>query len=74
MGRNSEFQVATGREPDAYPVYKLKAELHGHLINDHEYLRDGIGSTYPPSKAEMQRIHDMLHEHDTRPQSDHIHG
>ena len=45
------------------PMPKTKADVNGHLVNDHEYTEEGAGSTVPPSKDELHRQHHWLHAH-----------
>lgn len=45
------------------PMPKTKPELNGHLVNDHEYLEEGAGSSARnlPSKADLEAQHASLH-------------
>lgn len=67
MSRYSEFVYGTSgpSDPDAFPPVKTKADLNGHLVNDHEYTDGGAGNSARnmPSKAELQDQHEMLHKH-----------
>lgn len=45
------------------PLPKTKAEVNGHLVNDHEYTAEGAGNSGRnlPTKADLDAQHERLH-------------
>lgn len=57
-----EFNDRRTRVQTPYP--RTKADVNGHLVNEHEYTAEGAGNSSRnlPTSAELKRQHDWLHD------------